>query len=339
MDRNVVENWLSEGKVYDNFVGELAKTVEKQQANSRGASDSGSDTNVDVAALTRAAKVAFPPEVLKKNVELVLGGSYDWLENKTDKLVINLDLAQEKLAFIDALGSEAATKLTTLPACPAGTSAEGIDLFSATCLPTGTDINAEVVKLKTELANSKEVLPDTSLSADDIKVNVDGKDKTLGEAFANAPIWYGWLKSSPLILTALVLVGGGLIVLLSRPKINGLKKLAWLFGPVGAVLLILGTTSTLLSNQLGNGSFKLDGGQEGIADNLLVPFVKQVSASVSAWNMIIGGAYLVIAAACIVIYAVHKKKDAEPAKEPEEKIEVEPKKEEPKEVKLPPLVQ
>lgn len=338
MDRNVTESWLEEGKVYDNFVGELAKTVEKEQAKKHGVEGEESEGNVDVAALTRAAKSAFPPAVLQENVESILDSAYDWLEGKTDKLVFNLDLAEEKVAFVEALGNEAITKLSSLPTCTNEQVSEDFDPFSATCLPSGTDINSHIAKLKTEISGSEGVLPDTSLVSDDIKVKVDGEEKTLDEAFSDAPRWYGWFKSSPLILSALILINAGLIVLLSRPNRNGFKKLAWLFGSVGGVLMLLGITSVLIGGQLNKDSFKSDGGQEGIADNLLVPLVKQVSSSISTWNMIIGGSYLLIAVICIVIYIVMKKKSPETTT-----AKVEDKKEEPKEpvkeVKTPPKIQ
>jgi len=339
MDRKVTESWLSEGKVYDNFVGELAKTVEKEQAKKQGGVNASSEGEVDTAALARAAKSAFPPTVLQENVELVLDSAYDWLEGKNDKLVFSLDLAAEKLAFVEALGNEAVAKLSSLPVCPSGAVSEDFEAFSATCLPSGSDINALTTKLKTELSSSQDILPDTSLSADDIKVRVNGEDKTLGEAFSNAPRWYSWFKSSPLVLTALIFINGGLIVLLSRPKLKGLKKLAWLFGSVGGALMLLGGAGLVVGQQLGSRPVRFGDGSDGIAENLLGPLVVRVGSSLSKWHLIIGGVYLVLAVIFMVIYKMHKKKNPGATPEPTDVKEVEPIKEEPKEVKTPPLVQ
>lgn len=338
MDRSIVENWLAEGKVYDNFVGQLANTVKKEQSKNDNAAVTESEGKVDIAAMSRAAKSAFPPAVLQTNVESILGSAYDWLEGKTEKLVFNLDLVEEKAAFVEALGNEAVTKLSSLPTCTSEQISEDFDPFSATCLPSGTDINTQIAKLKEQITTSNEILPDTSVSADDVKVKVNGEDKRLDEAFSNAPKWFGWFKSSPLLLTALIIINGGLIVLLSRPNRNGLKKLAWLFGLVGIFVMLIGGSSVLVANQLGKGSFKIGGGQEGIADNLLVPLVKQVSSSVSTWNLIVGGAYLAIAVVCMVVYKVLKKKTPEVIAETTEEKNEEPK-EPVKEVKTPPKIQ
>lgn len=343
MDRNVTESWLEEGRVYDNFVGELAKTVEKQQNKENGSAETQSDANVDVAALTRAAKEAFPPAILQQNVESILDSAYDWLEGKTDSLVFNLDLSEEKTAFVEALGNEAVAKLSSLPTCTSEQVSEDLDPFSATCLPSGTDINSQVAKLKTELSGSEDVLPDTSLSADDIKVKVNGEDKTLDEAFSDAPRWFGWFKSSPLVLSALILVNGALIVVLSRPKLNGFKKLAWLFGPIGAVLMLIGGAGALLSSQLSERATRLGDGSDGMAENLLGPLAVQVNKSFSKWHLVIGGAYLALGLICMIVYMMQKKKNPEvEVTESTEKKVVESK-EEPKseenEAKKPPLVQ
>lgn len=343
MDRSVTKSWLSEGKIYDNFVNELAKLVEKEQTKSRGPEASESDANVDMAALARAAKAAFPPNVLQANVESILTSAYDWLEGKTDKLNFNLDLADEKQAFIDALGNEAIAKLSSLPACTNEQISEDFDLFSAGCLPSGTDINAQVSELKNEIASSDSILPDTQLSGDDIKVNVGGEQQTLDQAFPDAPKWYGWFRSSPLLLGVLVIVNSGLIFLLSRPKRKGFKKLAWLFGLTATALLLIGGAGSIIGNQLGKGSFKLGAGQDGFAENLLLPLVRQVSSSFSKWHLIIGGVYLGIAVICIVVYLLLKKKNPEVVvPKADDKKEVEPKEEAAptdKDVKKPTLVQ
>lgn len=338
LDRSVTKSWLSEGKVYDNFVDELAKLVEKQQSEKSGPSSAESDSKIDTAALTRAAKAAFPPDVLQENVETVLTSAYDWLEGKTDKLVFSLDLADEKATFVEALGNEASSKLSSLPACTNEQISEDFDPFSASCLPTGTDINAQVAQLKNEVASSDSILPDTSLSSEDIKVNIDGEQQTIDQAFSEAPRWYGWFKSSPLLLGCLILINGVLIFLLSRPKLNGLKKLAWTFGPVGIALLLFGSAGKLMAAQLAEHPTRIGGGGDGIAENMLGPLAAKVGSSISTWNLVIGGVYLFIAAICLTIYLILKKKNPDVSPKVEAKKEVEAK-ESNKEVKKPPLIQ
>lgn len=336
MDRNVTESWLSEGKVYDNFVDELAKTVEKEQSKKHGTETSESDANVDTAALTRAATVAFPPKTLQENFETVLNSVYDWLEGKTEKIVFNLDLTEERQAFIDALGNEAFTKLSSLPACRSEQISEDFDPFSAGCLPTRTDINAQVGKFKTEISGSSEgILQDSSIDGSDLAFNVKGTKTRIDEFFSEAPSAFNLLNKLPFLLAVLVVISSGLIVLLSRPKLKGLKKLTWLFGPTGGILIFLGTAGKYIAEGLFLGSRQ--------TNSLSTPLIKQISSSLSKWHLIIGGTYLALGVICIVVYLILKKrspesdapkvddvKEAEPKEEPKEPI---------KEVKTPSKIQ
>ena len=165
----------------------------------------------------------------------MLDGSYDWLEQKTSTLVFNLDFSLEKKIFIDAMGAEGLAKISGLPTCQNSESSEDFDPFSATCLPAGTNASALMDSFKAEIANSESVLPDTTLNSSDITVDQDGQKKPIDVAFSEAPVWYGYLASSPIIIAALVLINSALIVLLSKPKLRGFKTLGWFFGINGGI--------------------------------------------------------------------------------------------------------
>lgn len=339
LDREVTKSWLKESSVYDNFVGELADLVKQDTKNRGGENPDGS---FDTEAITRAAKEAFPPETLQKNVEAVLDGAYDWLEQKTSTLVFNLDFSLEKKIFIEAMGNEGLTKIASLPACQNGESAEEFDPFSATCLPSGASASALMDNFKTEIATSDSVLPDTTLNSSDITFDSDGEKKPIDVAFSEAPVWYGLLSSSPIVLTALVVINSALIVLLSKPKKHGFKTLSRFFGVVGVLTVLFGVMNILLKESIVKSAMG-NNGEKGIAENILFPVVREVSASIGKWNVIIGGVYVVLAVGFAVLYVKLKKKNPEILEvEPEDKKEVELK-EEPKElvkeVKKPPLVQ
>ena len=304
LDRDVTKSWLNQSKVYDNFVNELANLVKKDQENRGG---EVTDGNVDIEALTRAAKEAFPPETLQENVEAILDGTYDWLEQKTSVLVVELDLTQEKEVFIDSLGNEGLSRITNLPTCQDNEAAENFDPFSASCLPSGANASTLMEDFKSEIANSDSVLPDTTLNSSDITIDYKGDKKTLDAAFIDAPIWYSLLTLSPLVLSALIIIDSALIVLLSRPKRNGLKILGWFFGIVGGLIVIFGGANiilrgTLVKNALENAS------EKGIAENILLPIIREISFSIGKWNLIIGGVYFGIAAICVTAYLAQKKK-------------------------------
>lgn len=334
LDREVTKGWLDKSSVYNNFVDELADLVREDQDNRGGEKPDGS---FDTSAIARAAKEAFPPKTLQRNVEAVLDGTYDWLEQKTSVLVFNLDFSLEKKIFIDAMGTEGLAKISSLPTCQNGESSEDFDPFSATCLPAGTNASSLMDSFKAEIANSESVLPDTTLNSSDITVDQDGEKKPIDAAFSDAPVWYGYLASSPIAIAILVLVNSVLIVLLSKPKVRGFKTLGWFFGINGGLIALFGLLNILLKETIVKSAMG-NNGEKGIAENILFPVVKEVSASIGIWNMIIGGAYVALAVGLAILYKKLNKNDPEtspPA--PEEK------KEEPKgpakEVKKPTLVQ
>ena len=335
LDREVTKSWLNESKVYDNFVTELANLVKQDQTNRGGENPEG---GFDVDALTRAAKKAFPPTTLKEDVETVLDSAYNWLEGKTDTLVFNLDFNEEKQAFIDALGVEGLARVASLPACQSGESMEEFDPFSATCLPLGADASAQIEQFKTEIASSQDVLPDTTLSNEDVKLDFGGQNKPIDEAFSNAPRIFGWLRSSPVLLAILVTINSALIVVLCRPKRSGFKILSWFFGIVGGLLLLFGGTSILLRESILERT--AGGGDNGLAENILFPLIREVSSSTGKWNMIFGGIYIAVSVIFAVIYITQKKKNPEAEdienKEPEHLAPVE---EKPKESKPVPKIQ
>ncbi len=335
LDREVTKSWLDKSSVYDNFVDALADLVQQDQKNRGGENPNGS---FDTEAIARAAKEAFPSKTLQKNVEAVLDGSYDWLEQKTSTLVFNLDFSLEKKIFIDAMGAEGLAKISGLPTCQNSESSEDFDPFSATCLPAGTNASALMDSFKAEIANSESVLPDTTLNSSDITVDQDGQKKPIDVAFSEAPVWYGYLASSPIIIAALVLINSALIVLLSKPKLRGFKTLGWFFGINGGLLALFGLSNILLKESIVKSAMG-NNGEKGIAENILFPVVREVSASIGLWNIIIGGVYIVLAVGLVVLYKkLNKNGSGVTPPAPQEKKE-ELKEELVKEVKAPPKIQ
>jgi hypothetical protein len=307
LDREVTKSWLQKSSVYNNFVGELSDLVKQDQAKKGSENPDG---GFDTEAITRAAKEAFPPATLQENVEAVLDGAYDWLEQKTSTLVINLDFSQEKQIFIDAMGNEGLSRIASLPACQSSETTEDFDPFSATCLPSGANASALMDSFKSEIASSDSVLPDTTLNSADITIDYKGEKKPIDVAFSEAPSWYGLLTSSPIILAVLVVIDSALIVLLSKPKRSGFKILSWFFGIVGSLVMLFGGTNILLKEMFVKNALK-DSGGNGVAESILLPIIREVAASIGKWSMIIGGIYIAIAVGLAILYIILKKKNPE----------------------------
>lgn len=311
MDRTVTRGWLRESNIYDNFVNAVSETAEEQLGREEGDSNAEGEQRVDIEVLTNAAKTAFPPHILQTNVEAVLDGFYDWLEGRSEQLMFNLDLSEARKTFVDTVGSEALARAATLPACPAGQSVGEFDPLSASCLPVGMNIQTEVDRIKNELATSQDFLPDTQLSADDIKLDVDGQQKPLSEAFPDAPKWYGRISRLPWVLTGLAGLNILLILLLARPRKGALKIIAWFFGPVGVIFLLGGATGSIFA-RLEDGAVRFGDAENGIAENIAIPLLQEASRSFSAWNLIFGAIYVGMTILLTVIYLTGRPKEKHP---------------------------
>lgn len=303
MDRNVILGWLKEGKVYDNIADTAAKLAEDSLAANNddqpqeGENQETNSQMPDANTLIKAARVALPPNVLQQNVEAIINSSYDWLEGKTDTIVLNLDLSEEKTAFIDALGNEAISRAASLPTCTVDQSGD-FDPLSSDCIPSGTDVAAQAEKIKNELANSKDFLPDTNITGTDLTVGEEGSKKLISDQFNMAPSAFKNAKNSTLVSMASIFILGIIVFLLSKTRRGGLKINAWLFGLAGAWALLLGALfkvgNSTIVNQITNDT---DG---SLGFSAITALIAEITGTLFKWHMIIGGAYVAVAVACII---------------------------------------
>lgn len=303
MDRAVMLNWLKEGKVYDNIADTAAQLAEdsltkKDESQTiEGENQDGGGRMPNSATLIKAAKIALPPNVLQENVEAVINSMYDWLEGKTNTIVLNLDLSAEKKAFIDALGNEAITRAASLPTCTAEQVGD-FDPLSSDCIPSGTNVAAQAEKIKSELASSKDFLADTNITSADLTVGEEGSKKLISDEFNALPKNFKNAQSSALAMTISLVILGILIFFLGKTRRSGLKINAWLFGLAGAWALLLG-----LVFKLGNSSLVsmiVKNSDASIGSSAIAALLAQITGTLFKWHMIIGIAYASITVTCIL---------------------------------------
>lgn len=326
MDREVILGWLKEGKVYDNIADSVAqiaednlnKTDENQPVDGQSQEDAGQMP--DTATLIKAAKTALPPNVLQENVEAVINSSYDWLEGKTDTIVLNLDLSDEKKAFIDALGNEAIVRAASLPTCTAEQVSD-FDPLSSECIPSGTNVAAQADKIKNELASSKDFIPDTSITSADLTVGEEGSKKLISEQFETIPGAFKNAQNSALIMTIAVAIFCVAVFLLGKNRKSGLKINAWIFGLAGIWALVLGLVFRLGNTALANAV--VNNSDANIGSSAISALLAQITGTLFQWHVIIGGAYVVVAILCIVAMKLMNKNSA--PKTPDVPLEEKPK--------------
>lgn len=315
LDRNVILGWLKEGNVYDNIADTAAKIAEDSLNNKSDINEnpeqqnSGEGDMPDTATLIKAAKAALPPNVLQEDVETVINSSYDWLEGKTSTIVLNLDLADEKKAFINALGNEAITRAASLPTCTAPLDKD-FNPLSSDCVPSGSDVAAQAEKIKNDLSTKDDFIPNTKITSADLKVGDENNKKLFTEEFSYLPKAYKQVKNSAFISAATVGVLGLLVFLLGKTRQSGLKINAWIFGLSGLWALLIGSAfkfaNTSMINQLLN-----DNADASVANTAIATLVSEVASTLFKWHMIIGGVYLGVAVISAVAIKSSNKKDSQ----------------------------
>jgi hypothetical protein len=321
LERQVVLGWLKQGKVYDNIADTAAKIAEDTLKNKENNPDQGMQNGnqdgggsmPDAATLVKAAKVALPPNVLQQNVEAIINGAYDWLDGKTETVVVNLDLTDEKKAFIDALGNEAISRAASLPACTQQQTSD-FDPLSSNCIPSGVNVAAQANKIKEELASSKDFLPDTNITSEDLKVGDEGNKQLISDAFSPAKKVYGYGRDLAYVATAILAIDAVLIFFLGKTRRSGLKVNAWIFGLAGGWALLIGALLKALNSSIVNNALSRTG-DASIGNSLVGPLATQILSSLSKWNLVIGGAYASVAIICITSVKLMKKGSGPTAEE------------------------
>lgn len=224
-----LESMLVQSKLYDNFVDNAL-----QQANESNKNDnSGGGISTSDEAVVAAAKEAFAPAMLQKNVNNVIEANYAWLKGKTDKPVFVVDLSDAKKTFATEVGKAVTTHLASLPVCTTAQlstlSYDQADPLTVTCRPATISPAAEGAKVTAKLLSSDGFLDKTVYTADTLSEQGDPYYKKA----AFAPQIYRYATYSPYILFSAALIVSLIIIFVAVRKRNGLRA-------VSIVLLISG---------------------------------------------------------------------------------------------------
>lgn len=288
--RNEVKKWFEDSGVYDNFVQEVVDATSRQSAENQDTAA------IDPSVLASSAESAFTPEFLKSSLESALDSGYDWLEKDTENLELRIDFTEAKNNFASSLSQEARIKALSLPEC---TSIEQInkefDVFSATCIPPGIDIDMIIADFKSELVNSPDLLPDPVIDASDIKLQTSsGEEKRIDEAHPELPKWYGYATTLPLVLTIFAIIASLAIIFLANNRRKGLGRLSKSLVLAAVSVGLFGFFSSKAPQAI-SGIGGADEQTSGFAENILVPFVQEAADSFAKISYIIGAIYILIA--------------------------------------------
>ena len=227
-----IKHALSESGIYQSVVSDALKQAQKEQEQKSGEED---QLPVDSPEIQRLIGEAATPELLQTKTEGAIDGLYAWIQGKTPKLEIAVDLRDVKTNFADGLERYVAEHVASLPTCRSGDDGNIEDPFNATCRPKGIDSAELASEAKSKFLEGK-FLKDTTLSTADLKAK-DGK--TIEEQFQAVPMAYQGIVWGVIGTGALALLLALGVLFLSVNRRSGLKKISIIFIVVGSIGVLM----------------------------------------------------------------------------------------------------
>lgn len=246
-----IKQWLGDSGMYP----ALAETAVKEIADSTISVDNQS-VSLDRPEVRAGLQQAITPAFTESAIENVLDGTYVWLQGTTSKPEYAIDIAPLKSVVIDGLAQSARARLARLPACSLTAVPTTIDPFTITCQPPALLIELQIAKLRQDLSNNNQLLPDATITAD---TTLDSEKLAAGTATNSSeqpwyqqaeglPAAYRWTHLGPWIFGALAAGLGIVIIFAARTKRHGLRLLAGAVLGSGIVLSLVGGIGILLSH-------------------------------------------------------------------------------------------
>lgn len=315
-----IKQWVSHSGIYNKVVDTVLS--ESQKTAKKG----GDELPISNPNVQAAAQQAFSPQVLQHDAEQAIDGFYNWLQGKTPQPEFKIDLATPKKQFAQNIGDYLRERVKQLPPCGA-TSQVADDIFTLSCIPKGYDVNAEIKRNVSELANSKDFLGDPVITANDIKgddkkpVFADTNVKQLPQAYQRAS-WTPWF------LIVLAIGGASVIVFLNDNRRKGIKRVAIIFVTVGALLILFGAGLHQSAAQLDN-QIHLQGAAAHLQP-AVVSLIRSVSNSFERTYTWFGLVYALVGAGLFVVIRVWLKPGSEIGSPADIKVGTKPEKPQPK---------
>ncbi|HSX34245.1 MAG TPA: hypothetical protein VLF62_01200 [Candidatus Saccharimonadales bacterium] len=293
---------ITSSGLYDSAIAAILK----QQSKTAEPGGASSDVPVNRPEVQKIIEQAFPPQLLQSQTEQVIDATYTWLSGDAASLQFSLDFSQAKANLANGLQQYAKQRLSSLPACPANTIPyEGVDVFNATCVPPGADINAIAAKAHDDIMNG-DFLKDPTLNASTLKTS-DGKP--LQEQLREAPGIYRAVTWSVYGGAVLALLLAAAMVFLSVTRRVGVRRVAISSITVGALSAVLGWLSSFAVHQLAH---KFTDSQT--SNTSLQPqisnLVQSLADDLRNWWVIFGLTCVVLGIAALIALHVTKPKNA-----------------------------
>jgi hypothetical protein len=290
----------------------------KQALHESGAYNAAADTvakqatkSTELASADTAAKDSFTPQAVRTTSEQNIDHIYDWLEGKTAKPEIKIDLQPYIGSFTRSLDGQATQKAASLPVCTAAQlqtlDLRNINPLDLPCLPPGVNVANAKDQAVNQAVASNDFLQNPVLTADSLPKDVQGK--TIIDRAANAPATYQWLMRAPWLFGALALVSAAATLLLWRSDWRqAVRKLARSLLGVGITLLVVVLVVRLLlqfTTKPDGFVTKMVAGNYG---EIIMTFVKSIEQAFTTKLLVAGLIYTAIAIIALIVLRFLKPK-------------------------------
>lgn len=285
-----IEGWLDQSQLYDHFVNGIIEQSDKETFSGQSGSVSLSD-----AAVQKAVRSAFPPQLLKQNVDTFLESNYAWLEGKTAIPEFKIDLTGAKQNFAEQVGQYVRVYTAGLPGCtPAQLIAlqgQQVDPLSAACRPSTITPEAAGTEVTRQLANSGDFLSDPVVTARTI--NPEKNSQPYYEKLHHLPRVYQLAGKLPLVFGILSLVSAIGILFIAFEKRTGLRRIAIMLAISGIGLIgikvIADSAMTRVEQKVFNTA------NNGQLQQSLTDFAHHVETALVKTDLLFGIGFIVLA--------------------------------------------
>ncbi len=297
-----LETWLSQSGLYSGVISTAVSQAQKSTNN--GGSNGVSLSDV---AVQQAAKAAFPPALLQKDVNVVLENNYQWLQGKIPTPNFSIDLSGAKLSFAQEVGHYVTMRLAGLPICTAAQVAAlsaNSDPLTITCRPSNLNAQTEGAQVTQMIATGDGFLSNPVITATTINPNGKANSQPYYTKLAKAPRVYQAATKSPFVFAGAALLCVLGIVFISSRKRKGLRRVAVVFSLVGLVLV----ASKFLADTALKEAEKKAFNTSSIGDiqHALMNFAKLVESHLVNLNLYVGVGFIVVAIVIIITMTLTK---------------------------------
>jgi len=234
------------------------------------------------------------PDLIRDNTQEILTGMERWLDGETElpEFVVDTKSIRADLGLV--LASDIATRINSMPVCPAGTDYTNWDPFTAECRPPGPVDERLLLRQVDTFISQMPLLGREDVAGTDL-VTAENEGK-----WRMVPHAYWWGKVALGLFAGLLVLACLVGVILSSKRASIMRRLghASLFNAL--VLFIGGALSALFLGEHGLDAVGRDGTLEQAAfvEEVLVPLLRSFAQGVGAWLAIFGAVFAVLCVLC-----------------------------------------